>query len=398
MNMPSTETIQKQERDYTLQNKVQLIHGGSEYFDKIVSLIDDAKDVIHLQVYIFTEDETGNIVTDALIRAANRGVNVFLLVDGYASQDLSDAFKQRLQKSEVNFRMFEPIFKSSNFYFGRRLHHKVIVADHSVALVGGINIQNKYNDIGETKAWFDMALYVEGETAIELSTICCEMWNGGEHTEKAHAPSKTDVPQPILNSECAVRVRRNDWVKRKMQIWKSYFNMLNHSTEEIIIASSYFLPGMIFRQRMAGAISRGVRIKVIMAGPSDVPIAKSAEKYLYRWMLRNGIELYEYTKSILHAKVSVADNKRLTIGSYNFNNLSAYASIELNLDVRNKPFVSTVQQELNDVIKNDCTRITEEDYLDNTSLINKAWQYIAYLLVKMLLSVITFYYTQEKRY
>lgn len=174
--------------------------------------------------------------------------------------------------------------------------------------------------------------------------------------------------------------------------------MLNHSTEEIIIASSYFLPGMIFRQRMAGAISRGVRIKVIMAGPSDVPIAKSAEKYLYRWMLRNGIELYEYTKSILHAKVSVADNKRLTIGSYNFNNLSAYASIELNLDVRNKPFVSTVQQELNDVIKNDCTRITEEDYLDNTSLINKAWQYIAYLLVKMLLSVITFYYTQEKRY
>lgn len=396
--MPSTETIQKQERDYTLQNKVQLIHGGSEYFDKIVSLIDDAKDVIHLQVYIFTEDETGNIVTDALIRAANRGVNVFLLVDGYASQDLSDAFKQRLQKSEVNFRMFEPIFKSSNFYFGRRLHHKVIVADHSVALVGGINIQNKYNDIGETKAWFDMALYVEGETAIELSTICCEMWNGGEHTEKAHAPSKTDVPQPILNSECAVRVRRNDWVKRKMQIWKSYFNMLNHSTEEIIIASSYFLPGMIFRQRMAGAISRGVRIKVIMAGPSDVPIAKSAEKYLYRWMLRNGIELYEYTKSILHAKVSVADNKRLTIGSYNFNNLSAYASIELNLDVRNKPFVSTVQQELNDVIKNDCTRITEEDYLDNTSLINKAWQYIAYLLVKMLLSVITFYYTQEKRY
>lgn len=398
MNMSSTETIQKQERDYTLQNKVQLIHGGSEYFDKIVSLIDDAEDVIHLQVYIFTEDETGNIVADSLIRAANRGVKVFLLIDGYASQDLSDAFKQRLQKSGINFRMFEPIFKSSNFYFGRRLHHKVFVADHKIALVGGINIQNKYNDIGETKAWFDMALCVEGETAFELSTICCEMWNGGEHTEKAHLPNKTDVPQPILNSECAVRVRRNDWVKRKMQIWKSYFNMLNHSTEEIIIASSYFLPGMIFRQRMAGAISRGVRIKVIIAGPSDVPIAKSAEKYLYRWMLRNGIELYEYTKSILHAKVSVADNKRLTIGSYNFNNISAYASIELNLDVRNKPFVSSVQEELNEVIKNDCVRVTEEEYIYKVNPIQKAWQYICYLLVKILLGIVTFYYTQEKRY
>ncbi|HLO70784.1 MAG TPA: phospholipase D-like domain-containing protein [Flavipsychrobacter sp.] len=397
--MSSTETIHKHERDYTLKNKVQLVHGGSEYFNKLVSLIDGAKDVIHLQVYIFTEDETGNTIADALIRAANRKVKVFLLVDGFASQDLSDDFKNKLQQSGINFRMFEPIFKSSNFYFGRRLHHKVIVADHTVAMVGGINIQNKYNDVGDTKAWFDMALSVKGETAIQLSRICCDIWNGGgDPAEKAQLPVKPDIASLHINNDCAVRVRRNDWVKRKMQIWKSYFNMLNHSTEEIIIASSYFLPGMIFRQRMAGAISRGVCIKVIIAGPSDVPIAKSAEKYLYRWMLRNGIELYEYTKSILHAKVSVADNKRLTIGSYNFNNLSAYASIELNLDVRNKPFVSTVQQELNDVIKNDCTRITEEDYLDNTSLINKAWQYIAYLLVKMLLSVITFYYTQEKRY
>ncbi len=397
--MSSTETIHKHERDYTLKNKVQLVHGGSEYFNKLVSLIDGAKDVIHLQVYIFTEDETGNTIADALIRAANRKVKVFLLVDGFASQDLSDDFKNKLQQSGINFRMFEPIFKSSNFYFGRRLHHKVIVADHTVALVGGINIQNKYNDIGDTKAWFDMALCVKGETAIQLSRICCDMWNGGgDPAEKAQLPVKQDIATLHINDDCAVRVRRNDWVKRKMQIWQSYFNMLNNSTEEIIIASSYFLPGIVFRQKMIQALKRGVRIKVIVAGPSDVLLAKSAERYLYRWMLRNRIELYEYKQSILHAKVSVADNKRMTIGSYNFNNLSAYASIELNLDVRNKPFVSNVQQELNDVIENDCIRITEEDYLYNTSLINKAWQYIAYLLVKMLLSVITFYYTQEKRY
>ncbi len=395
--MSSTETIRTQEKDYTLNNKVQLVHGGSEYFDKLISLINSAAHTIHLQVYIFTADETGQQVTDALVRAVQRGVQVFLLVDGYASQDLPAFFIEQVQTSGVNFRMFEPIFKSSNFYFGRRLHHKVFVADHTIALVGGINIQNKYNQIDNNNAWFDMALCVEGETAFELSTICCEMWNGGEHTENAHLPSKIAIPLPIPNSECAVRVRRNDWVKRKMQIWKSYFNMLNHSTEEIIIASSYFLPGLIFRQRMTRAISRGVKIKVIVAGPSDVLIAKSAEKYLYRWMLRNGIELYEYTKSILHAKVSVADNRRMTIGSYNFNNISAYASIELNLDIRNKPFVSTVQQELNEIIKNDCTRVTEEEYIYKTSYIQKAWQYISYLLVKILLGIVTFYYTQEKK-
>lgn len=395
--MSSTETIHTHEKDYTLNNKVQLVHGGSEYFNTLISLINSAAHTIHLQVYIFTADETGQKVADALMLAAQRGVQIFLLVDGYASQDLPDDFIERLQSSGINFRMFEPIFKSTNFYFGRRLHHKVFVADHTTALVGGINIQNKYNHIDNNRAWFDMALCVEGETALELSRICCEMWNGGvEKTEKAQPPDKSAIAPVRANAECAVLVRRNDWVNRKMQIWKSYFNMLNHSTEEIIIASSYFLPGLIFRQRMTRAISRGVKIKVIVAGPSDVLIAKSAEKYLYRWMLRNGIELYEYTKSILHAKVSVADNRRMTIGSYNFNNISAYASIELNLDVRNKPFVSQVQQELNTVIEQDCTRITEEDYTKHTDYLRQAWQYIAYILVKLMLNVVTFYYTQEK--
>ncbi len=395
--MSSTETIHTHEKDYTLNNKVQLVHGGSEYFDTLISLINSAAHTIHLQVYIFTADETGQQVADALMLAAQRGIQVFLLVDGYASQDLPAAFIEQLQASGVNFRMFEPIFKSSNFYFGRRLHHKVFVADHTTALVGGINIQNKYNDIDNNRAWFDMALYVEGETALELSRICCEMWNGGvEKTEKTQPPDKSAIASLQVNAECAVRVRRNDWVKRKMQIWKSYFNMLNHSTDEIIIASSYFLPGIVFRSRMVQAVKRGVRVKVIAAGPSDVMIAKSAEKYLYRWMLKNGIELYEYTQSILHAKVCVADNKRMTIGSYNFNNISAYASIELNLDVRNKPFVSQVQQELNTIVEQDCTRITEEDYTKHTGYLQQAWQYIAYILVKLTLNVVTFYYTQEK--
>lgn len=396
--MPSKEPIQKHEQDYTLQNKVQLIHGGREYFDKLVSLIDAAKEVIHFQVYIFTEDETGNTITDVLMRAAQRGVQVFLLVDGYASQDLSDGFKEKLNHAGINFRMFEPIFKSDNFYFGRRLHHKVFVADHTIALVGGINIQNKYNDVGDTKAWFDMALCVKGQTAVQLSDICCEMWNGGsDKTKKATPPHISFAKQIANHNEFAVRVRRNDWVKRKMQIWRSYFYMLNQSSDEIIIASSYFLPGIAFRKRMVMAVKRGVKVKVIVAGPSDVPLAKSAEKYLYSWMLRNNIELYEYAQSILHAKVCVADNKRMTIGSYNFNNISAYASIELNLDVRNKPFVSHVQHWLNEVITQDCSRITEENYTKHTGYIKRVWQYVAYILIKLLLNIVTFYYTQEEK-
>lgn len=387
-------------REYTLRNKVQLVHGGIEYFNLLHTLIDEAKQTIHLQVYIFTEDETGNLIADALKNAVKRGVSVYLLIDGYASQKISSSFKEGLLKAGINFRMFEPIFKSSNFYFGRRLHHKVFVADHYKALVGGINIENKYNDMPGERAWFDMALYTEGETSVTLSQVCCEIWNGGFEKAATAIPPDAAIINTINNSfntaECAVRVSRNDWIKRKSQIWKSYFHMLNNSADEMIIASSYFLPGWVFRQRMIAALKRGVKIKVIVAGPSDVMLAKSAEKYLYRWMLNNGIELYEYTKSILHVKVAAADYKRMTIGSYNFNNISAYASIELNLDVRNKPFVSSVQQELNNVITQDCIRITDEEYCKKTNRLQRAWQYIAYLTVKLLLNVVTFYYTQDK--
>ncbi|OSZ82057.1 hypothetical protein CAP35_01950 [Chitinophagaceae bacterium IBVUCB1] len=390
----------KNERDYTLQNKVELVHGGKAYFDTLVRLIDEAQHTIHLQVYIYTTDETGRQVGDALIAAAQRGVQIFFLADGYASQNIDDDYINTIRSAGIYFRLFEPIFKSSNFYFGRRLHHKVFVADYSKALVGGINIENKYNDMPAQPAWFDMALYTEGEAATQLSAICCEMWNGGrDKAIIAHPPDAQRITQILNNhtgTEYAVRVRRNDWVKRKSQIWKSYFNMLNTCSDEMIIASSYFLPGWVFRQRMLAAIKRGVKIKVIVAGQSDVVLAKSAEKYLYRWMLKNGIELYEYTRSILHAKVACADSKRLTIGSYNVNNISAYASIELNLDVRNKPFVSTVQEELNHVINTDCKRITEEEYCRKTHYLRRVWQYVAYLTVKLLLNVVTFYYTQEK--
>lgn len=398
--MQPTVLINKNEQEYTLQNKVAVVHGGSEYFDTLIRFINEAVHTIHLQVYIFTTDETGRRVGDALADAARRGVQVFLLADGYASQHIDGDYIASLQEAGVHFRRFEPIFKSSNFYFGRRLHHKVFVADHYKALVGGINIENKYNDLPDTQAWFDMALYAEGETAIRLSTICCEMWNGGRDKNSValqpDATTSSQLLQRFEGGECAVRVRRNDWVKRKSQIWKSYFHMLNTCADEMIIASSYFLPGLVFRKRMVAAIKRGATLKVIVAGPSDVRLAKSAEKYLYRWMLRNDIELYEYTRSILHAKVAVSDNKRMTIGSYNFNNISAYASIELNLDVRNKPFVSDVHEELNNIIKNDCKRITATEHNRKTPYLLRAWQYMAYLIVKLLLNVVTFYYTQEK--
>ena len=99
----------------------------------------------NLQIYIFEDDETGVEVATALMKAAQRGVKVYLLLDGYASQYLPDEFIVQLKEGGVQFRWFEPLFRSRHFYFGRRLHHKLIVVDTVHSLVGGVNISNRYN-------------------------------------------------------------------------------------------------------------------------------------------------------------------------------------------------------------------------------------------------------------
>ncbi|HZI53088.1 MAG TPA: phospholipase D-like domain-containing protein, partial [Chitinophagaceae bacterium] len=112
---------------YTSRNRVSLVYSGEDYFSLLLKLIEHARYTIHMQVYIFDTDKTGIRVLDAFKAAAKRGVTVFLHIDGYASQEFPRQIKTELQEAGVQFKFFEPILKSRNYYFGRRLHHKVFV-------------------------------------------------------------------------------------------------------------------------------------------------------------------------------------------------------------------------------------------------------------------------------
>jgi len=162
---------------YLALNKIKLICGGKEYFDLLLHLIDSATESIHLQAYIYDDDDTGYLVADALKAAAKRNVDVYLLADGYASQGMSPVFIAGLKESGIHFRFFEPLIKSNHFYFGRRMHHKIFVVDGQFAVVGGRNISNHYNDMSGKPAWCDFTLYSEGEIAKELCILCWKTWN-----------------------------------------------------------------------------------------------------------------------------------------------------------------------------------------------------------------------------
>lgn len=382
--------------DYSFRNRVQLVYGGRDYFELLYQLIREATASIDLQFYIFENDLTGREVANELMAAARRGVPVRLQVDAYASPHMAGRWARELQTAGVEIRWFEPMFRSRHFYFGRRLHHKVVVADGRFALVGGINVSDRYNDLPGSSAWFDTALWMEGEAAALLQQIVREMW--GVKTEPgellaAMTRAAAGIPE---EEQITLRIRRNDWVKRKMQVWKTYLDLFSKARHSITLLSSYFLPGRLFRKKISQAVKRGVRIRVILAGRSDIAMAKHAERFLYDWLLRNKVEIYEYQPSVLHAKLGVCDGHLVTIGSYNVNNISAYASLELNVNVYNQSFAGYVEREMDRIIAAHCKPITYENFTRTENIFRIGWQRFCYSFINNVLNLFTFYFRQEE--
>ena len=381
---------------YTTHNHVQFIRGGAPYFNRMLQMINHAKQSIHLQTYIFDDDATGRLVGDALKKAAQRGVNVYMMPDGYASRALSGSFIRELKTAGVHFRFFEPLIRSKHFYFGRRLHHKIIVADTRYAMVGGLNITERYNDRPGYTAWLDFAVWVEGEIVKELCTLCWKTWKGFPAKTGALPCEKEYQQGPsITGAQGRVRMRINDWVRNKNEISRSYIEMLKTAQSQVVILSSYFLPGETFRKKLSLAAKRGVKIKIILAGLSDIKLAKYAERYIYDWLLRNNITIYEYQGNVLHGKVSVCDSTWLTIGSYNINNISAHASIELNLDIHNKSFAAEVEKVFEDIIEKECIHITSAMLIQKRSLLKRFIWWCSYQTVKGLIYLFTFYFRKR---
>lgn len=372
-------------------SRLQLIKGGKEYFDVLLDIIHRAQSTIHFQTYIFEEDETGMAVADALVEAAQRNVAVFLLVDGYASGALSGEFISRLRQAGVHFRWFDPLLKSKHFYFGRRLHQKVVTVDDRFSLVGGINISNRYNDLPDQPAWLDWAVFAEGEVSAALSQLCERRMEPLTIRKLVGKRRRWLSTKQRGNAKVIV----NDWVKGKREITRSYLEMFRHANHRIIMLSAYFLPNELFRRRLRAAVRRGVKVQVILAGTSDIQVAKYAERFMYRWLLKNGIEIYEYQKSVLHGKMAVCDEQWATVGSYNINTISAYASIELNLAITEPAFVKQAAQQLNEVMEQSCVKITSQS-VASYPWTTRVAQQAAYYLYRVLFFLFTFYFKQRE--
>lgn len=365
---------------------VELVHSGADYFSRLEHIIQDAKYEIHLQFYIFRNDSTGNKILEELKKAASRRVKIYILLDGFGSYSFSKEVIVDLRNLGINFRLFSPFFSANSFYIGRRLHHKVVVADARVILIGGINIADKYHGALSKKPWLDYSVQVSDlKIAKALQLLCRDLFFKKRYLFKKKLESVFNTQE-----ETIVGIIQNDWLKRKNEIYDAYINSFNNAQNEIIIVGSYFLPGRRMNNALKKAARNKVKIKLILSGISDIPLSRRATYHIYSALLENNIELYEWTKTVLHGKAAVVDDYWSTIGSFNLNNLSTYGSLEMNVEIKSAAFSSAYSTHLKDVI-GQCQRITPESLKKRNSISSDLMNWLSYWAARALLNIVTYF-------
>jgi cardiolipin synthase len=194
------------------------------------------------------------------------------------------------------------------------------------------------------------------------------------------------VHNPALYEEnVKIKVLQNNWYRNKIEILKSYRSALKHAQNRMTIFASYFLPGRNERRLLRNASRRGVDIRIVLSAESDEPVVKRATNFLYDFILRNNISIYEYLPSNLHAKVATVDGNWSTIGSYNMNHLSDYGSVEMNADILDSQFGEQFEGLLQDIIKNDCRQVTFEEYIRRKTWLFQLTGWFSYQMIRIMM-------------
>jgi cardiolipin synthase len=370
--------------DYSDGHSVELLQSGEQFFTANIRAIDNAKQYIHFQTYIVDEDETGLRIFDALSRAARRGVRTYLLLDAYGTKYLSGELVKKIEESGVLLRFFSPVFITKGFQLSLRLHHKVLLVDGELAIIGGMNIADRYHGTPRKREWLDFAVLIKGPECVHVNSIVRKTWN---KTFISKEERSNEIVHHVKKypENVTLRVIENNWYRNKIEILRSYRLAFKHAHDHMIIFASYFLPGRLERKLLRLAGKRGVDIKIVLAAESDAPIFKRATSFLYEFILRNNIMIYEYLPSNLHAKVATVDGRWCTVGSYNLNHISDYGSIEMNVEILDATFTEKFEKTLLKIIKRDCRQVTFEEYLRRRNIFTRFSGWISYQMIRLLM-------------
>ena len=327
---------------------ITLLEGSRALFPAMIQAMDGARHEIHLETYIFDFHGAAAEVAQALERAAQRGVQTCVVVDGVGTPVVPVEWQQRLAQAGVQWQTFEPVAPLGLLVPSRwrRLHRKLCMVDGAVAFCGGINVLDDFFDHDETTALrqprLDFAVRLSGPLVADVRLTMRQLWWRNQAVRdwrdsklsaavEALKEGGTDRQRPTTGRS---RLVLRDNLRHRTRIERHYLHALGRARNEVWIANAYFYPGARLRRALLAAAQRGVRITILVQGHYDHVVPYRAARHLYGPLLAAGVHIHEYHASFMHAKVAVIDAQWVTVGSSNLDPLSLLLAREANVVAR----------------------------------------------------------------
>ncbi|THF63807.1 cardiolipin synthase ClsB [Pseudothauera nasutitermitis] len=371
-------------------NALTLLETGQEYFPALLAELERAAQEIFLETYLFENDATGRRVAAELGRAAQRGVRVHVLVDGFGGRAFVRELMPLLEGDGVQVLIYRPELRALSLrrHRLRRMHRKLVVVDGRVAFVGGINIIDDFEAGGPPHPRHDYAVRAEGPIVARMLAAVHHLW---QLVSWANFSRRLNEPLRVpARAERAGRLRAafliRDNLRHRRDIENAYLAAIGHARGEVLIACAYFFPGRRFRRALIEAVRRGVRVTLLLQGLVDHPVLAHASRALYPYFLGHGIRLFEYHRSYLHAKVAVVDRRWATVGSSNIDPFSLLLAREANVVVADEAFAGRLHDSVTRAMEQGARELAPAGWR-RQGLLRRAASWLAYQFVRLAIGV-----------
>lgn len=340
----------------TTGNVVELLADTNRTQALIEQAIQSAEKTIHLEYYIWQPDRTGTRVRDMLIQKVRTGVKVRFLYDGIGSSRLSNRFLQPMRDAGIHVAAFIPgrTFRE-RWSLNLRNHRKIVIVDGQTGFTGGMNIGDEY--LGKNVQlgfWRDTHLRLHGPTVLQLQQVFVEDWYYATNEEVTQPEL---FPTPVEPGNVTAQVIVGEPAGEARAFHSLMFAAINEAREQVLLATSYFVPPESLVTALETAAQRGVKVRLLLPGKSDHPWTVLAARSYYETLLIAGVEIFEYGGGLLHSKTLTIDGTWSLVGSPNFDN----RSLMLNFEVAVAAYDSKTATQLEEQFESDLAKAKRID-------------------------------------
>lgn len=321
---------------------------GNHVYDDMIEAINNAKDHVFFETYIMKADDVGYRFRNALVAAAERGVDVYIILDTLGNLNQDPIFRRYPTMPNlhtIRFPLLRPWFLTLSQKDSGFDHRKIISVDGEVSFVGGYNIGRLYAD-----HWRDTHIRIRGERSWELENAFIDVWN---IYRKPHHPKLPDIGTRVWSE--TVRGIQNIPAFRSYPIRASYLDAIDRSSERVWITMAYFIPDYAIKYSLMNAAQRGVDVRILIPRYSNHIIADWVGRPHYTELLEAGCQIFLYEDAMVHAKTMTVDGAWSTIGTANLDRLSMVGNFEINVEIHD----TGVAKIMEDIFEMDLTNCRE---------------------------------------